>query len=174
MLLHTMSTWLEIITTKFWSFAFKHATCLHNMKLIASHDNKCPYELFTGKLLPHHISDFHIFGCPAYVLKKNLADNNGIPKWKVHSYQGIYVGHSKQHSSSVALIWNPNPKLISGKYHVLFDEGFKTVTSLGATFDSDELQLAFHDRLQSTKWLHSDKYADTTKEMMQHYYFDGD
>jgi len=174
MLLHAMSAWPEIITTEFWSFSFKHATCLHNMKPIASQDNKCPYKLFSGKLPLHHISNFHVFGCPAYVLEKNLADDNGIPKWKACAYQGIYIGHSDQHSSNVALIWNPVTKLISAQYHILFDKGFETVTSLGATFYSDELPLAFHNQLQTTKQLHSDEYADTKKDTTQHYYFDGD
>jgi len=31
MLLHAMSAWLNIITTAFWSFTFKHAICLHNL-----------------------------------------------------------------------------------------------------------------------------------------------
>jgi len=102
MLLHTMSTWPEIITSKFWSFAVKHIIWLHNMKPIPAKNNQCPSELFTGKAPPHHISNFCIFGCPAYILKKNLADDNSIPKWKAQAYRGIFIGHSKQHSSSVA------------------------------------------------------------------------
>jgi len=103
----------------------------------------------TGKSPLHHISNW-VFGCPAFVLKKNLADNNGIPKWKVHAYQGIYLRHSEQHSSSVTLIWNPVTKLASTQYHVLFNEGFKTVTYLGNKFDANKWQLAFHNQLQST------------------------
>jgi len=87
---------------------------------------------------------------------------------------GVYIGHSKQHSSSVALIWNPATKLVSVQYHILFDKGFETTTLLNATFNSDALLLAFHDQLQSIEWLHSDQYADTKLENTLHYYFDGD
>jgi len=60
-----------------------------------------------GKDPPHHLTDFRVFGCPVYVLQKNLADNNGIPKWKAWAYLGVYVGHSNHHSSNVVLVWNP-------------------------------------------------------------------
>jgi len=93
------------------------------LKPITDHNNKCPYELFTGKALPHHLNDFHFFGCLAYILEKNLADDNGLPKWKAHAYHGIYIGHSEHHSSSVALIWNPQTKLVSTQYHIIFDKG---------------------------------------------------
>jgi len=101
MLIHTMSLWPDIITANFWTFVVKHTIWLHNMQLIADCDNKCPFKLFTGEMPPHHLSDFCIFGCPVYILEKNLADNNGIPKWKVCSYQGIYIGHSDTHASNV-------------------------------------------------------------------------
>jgi len=122
----------------------------------------------------HHLSDFRVFGCPAYVLEKNLADDNGIPKWKARAYRGVYIGHSDQHSSSIAMIWNPTTKLVSAQYHIVFDEGFQTVSSLGSTLDHDAVQAAFGTLLKSTEWLHSDKYAATNPTETQHYYFDND
>jgi len=142
------------------------------LKPIADHNNKCPYELFTGEAPPHHLTDFRVFGCPAYVLEKNLADGNGLPKWKARAYRGVYIGHSEQHSSSVALIWNPQTKLVSAQYHVIFDEGFETVSSLNSNLDHDAIQLAFSDQLKLSKWFHQDEYAETSPNDTQHYYFD--
>jgi len=113
MLLHAMNLWPAIITANFWTFVARHAIKLHNMWPIADHDSKCPYQLFTGEMPPHHLLDFHVFRCPVYILKKNLADNNGIPKWKACSYHGIYVGHSDSHSHNIMLVWNPLTKLVS-------------------------------------------------------------
>jgi len=119
MLLHAMVHWPNVITAKFWTFAIKHAIHLHNLKPIAAWDNKCPYELFTGEEPPHQLTDIHIFGCPVYILNKNLADNNGIPKWKSCAYSGIYISHSDHHASNVMLVWT---KLVSPQYHVVFDK----------------------------------------------------
>ena len=167
-----MSAWPEIITTEFWSFTFKHAIRLHNMKLIPSKNNRCPYKLFTGETPPHHISDFQVFGCPAYVLEKNLADNNGIPKWKACSYQGVYVSHSDVHASNVVLVWNPLTKLVLPQYHVIFDEEFTTVLS-DKPLNLEDIDLMLVNLLCSSKWWHQDHLAETTKdENTQHYYFD--
>jgi len=79
-----MNLWPEIITADFWTFAVKYTIWLHNMRPIAGHNSKCPYELFTREMPPHHLSYFCVFGCPVYILEKNLMDNNGIPKWKLN------------------------------------------------------------------------------------------
>jgi len=127
MLFHVMVHWPDVITTEFWAFTFKHAICFHNLKLIASHNQKCPYELFTGEEPPHHPTDICVFGCPIYILENNLANDNGIPKWKSHAYCSISIGHSEHHASNVILVWNPKTKLVSpqscciqqGVYHGL-------------------------------------------------------
>jgi len=80
MLLHAMNTWPDTVTAKCWSFAFKHNIHLHNLHPNAAHDNKCPYEMFTSEELPHHLSDFCVFGCSVFIVKKNHADNNRLAK----------------------------------------------------------------------------------------------
>jgi hypothetical protein len=65
-----------------------------------------------------------------FVLVKELQDGKTIPKFsRAQSYMGIYIGQSKNHASKVALVYNPRTQLVSPQYHVIFDEGFKTVTS---------------------------------------------
>jgi len=169
-----MTAWPNIVTVEMWSFVFKHAIRIHNLCLLPSKDNKCPYKLFTSKAPLYCLSDFHVFGCPTYVLEKNLADDNSIPKWKACDYHSAYIGHSDQHSSSIAMIWNPITKLVSTQYHVIFDKGFQTVMSIGSTLDHDAIQAVFSTLLRSTEWLHSDKYATTNQMETQHYYFDND
>jgi len=109
-----------------------------------------------------------------YVLEKNLVDDNGLPKWRAHAYRGVYVGHSDLHSSNVALIWNPVTKLVSAQYHIIFDEGFQTVSLLRSTLDHAAVQSTFGMLLKDTEWLHSDAFANTSRTNTQHYYFDND
>jgi len=173
MLLHAMNLWPDIITANFWTFTVKHAIRLHNMQPIDDHDNKCPYELFTGDIPPHHLLNFCVFGCPVYILKKNLADNNGIPKWKACSYQGVYVGHSDVHASNAVLVWNPLTKLVSPQYHVIFNKEFTTVSS-AVQANHECLDIAFKELLSTCKWWHMDQFATTTEHDTEHYYFDSD
>ena len=68
-----------------------------------------------------------VFGCPAYVLSKEMQDGKPTRKFsKKRSYLGVFVGFSDAHASSVPLIFNPETKLVSPQYHVIFDEGFET------------------------------------------------
>jgi len=171
MLLHAMNLWPEIITANFWTFEVKHAIWLHNMWPNADCDNKCPYKLFTSEMPPHHLLDFCVFGCPVYILEKNLADNNGIPKWKACSYHGIYIGHSGHHASNVVLVWNPLKKLVSPQYHVIFNEEFTTV-SPAAQDNHEHLDIAFQELLSACRWWHSDQFGTTTKHDTEPYYFE--
>jgi len=174
MIIHAMNLWPDIITANFWTFTVKHAIQLHNMQPIADCDNKCPYKLFTSETTPHHLPDFCIlFGCPVYILEQNLANNNGIPKWKACSYQGIYIGHSDNHASNVMLVWNPLTKLVSPQYHVVLDEEF-TMVSPAAQAGRKCLDNAFKERLFTCTWWHTDQFATTTKQNTEHYYFDSD
>ena len=71
-----------------------------------------------------------IFGCPAYVLSKEMQDGQPTGKFsKQRSYLGVFVGFSSAHAGSVPLIYNPDTKLTSPQYHVIFDEAFETVFS---------------------------------------------
>jgi len=80
----------------------------------------------------------------------------------------------RDHLSSIAMIWNPITRLVSTQYHVIFDEGFQTVSSLSSMLNDDAIQAAFGTLLKSIEWLHSDKYAATNQIETQHYYFNND
>eukprot|EP00804_Cyclotella_cryptica_P027568 CCRYP_007519-RC/>CCRYP_007519-RC protein AED:0.41 eAED:0.03 QI:0/-1/0/1/-1/1/1/0/395 len=90
-----------------------------------------PEELFSGIKCPQsHLPHAHVFGCPVYVLDPHLQDGKKIPKWECRARQGIFVGFSPHHSTSVPLILNPRTQHISPQFHVIFDDAFTTVPSL--------------------------------------------
>jgi hypothetical protein len=71
MLLHAMEIWPDVITSKFWSFAFMHAVHIHNCNPCPG-ETQTPYTLFTNEDLPVSLHDFKVFGSPIYVLDKAL------------------------------------------------------------------------------------------------------
>ena len=94
----------------------------------------CPLELFSNALFPDysHLQRTHVFVCPVYVLDPKLQDAKQISKWKMRSRRGIYLGISKDHSSTVHLILNLVTYKVSPQYHFVFDDHFSTVASNGA------------------------------------------
>jgi len=71
-----------------------------------------------------------------YILDPKLQDAKKIPKWSIRNRRGIYLGVSKDHSSTVHLVLNPSTGKVSPQYHVIFDDYFATVASNG-NFDID-------------------------------------
>jgi hypothetical protein len=50
-----------------------------------------------------------------------------LPKWKVRSRIGVYLGMSMQHARSVDLVLNLKTGHVSPQFHVTFDPKFETV-----------------------------------------------
>ena len=73
----------------------------------------------------------HVWGCPCYVLDPKLQDGHKLPKWKPWSHRGMFVGFSPRHSSLVPLVLNPRTGKISPQFHVVFDDWFTSVLSVG-------------------------------------------
>jgi hypothetical protein len=99
---------LEYISTILWPFALKcYEDRLNN--LVHQADGRTPFErLASLDSAPINASNFHIFGCPCYVLDHRLQSGTGkCPKWEPRVQMGIYVGRSPSHASNVALILNP-------------------------------------------------------------------
>ncbi len=72
-LLHAMARWPSIMTEDMWTFAVRHAVNFHNSS-IRRDRNKSPYHMFTGQESPWNLSDFRVFGSPAYVLQKKTTE----------------------------------------------------------------------------------------------------
>jgi hypothetical protein len=155
-LLHAMSKWPETITEDMWPFALRHAINFHNAS-IRRDRSSTPYQLFTGQDAPWNITDFRIFGCPAYVLHKDLQDDKKINKWQSRSWRVIYIGNSSCHAGSIPLIYNPQTTHISPQYHIVYDEYFKTVTG-----NDNFKQYAYLDKLLNTSahWIYKDRFTD--------------
>jgi hypothetical protein len=75
------------------------------------------------------LEDFHVFGSPCYVLDDAIRDGISTGKWLEQSFVGVYVGLSPDHASNVALVYNPETKLVSPQFYVLIDESFSSVSS---------------------------------------------
>ena len=88
----------------------------------------------------------HVWGCPVYVLEKNLADGKSIGRWKAKSQRMIYMGYSDRHSSDVPLVLNPFTGSITPQWNVVIDDWFATVaTSVDdlPDFNADEWSRIF-------------------------------
>lgn len=127
---------------KMWPFTLRHAINFHNTS-ICKGQSTCPYKLFNGEDPPSTLQDFHVFGCPTYVLHKDLQDGSKIGKWKATSWQGVYIGHSSCHSGSIPLIYNPATTHVSPQYHIVYDEFFKTASRQLDTDHSEYLDKLF-------------------------------
>ena len=79
------------------------------------------------------LKDLHTFGCPCYVLDRELQNGGMTPKWDPRSRLGIYLGHSPCHAGSVALVLNPKTLHVSPQFHVALDNKFSTVPYLASS-----------------------------------------
>jgi hypothetical protein len=139
-LLHASTKWPDAIDSELWTFAVNYSIEQWNNTPRDSLNNLTPEEVFTGVTLRHLPSNkenidkvtdvsksFHTFGCPVYVLQSELQDGGSLPKFDPCSRTGIFLGHSSDHASNVALVLNPTTGHISNQYHVLFDNNFETI-----------------------------------------------
>ena len=56
----------------------------------------------------------------------------GPPKWDPQARIGIYLGHSPSNAGSVVLVINPKSGLVYPKFHLAFDDNFKTLLHIWA------------------------------------------
>ena len=95
-----------------------------------------PLDIFTSTIVPRHgIKDFHVWGCPCYVLDPTLQNGHKLPRWQPKSRRAIFMGISPSHSSNVPLVLNLKTGTISPQFHVVLDDYFTTVMSIS---DSDD------------------------------------
>jgi hypothetical protein len=108
-----------------WPYAVDYAVYMHNHLPIRDM-RMSPVEKLTGTVFDNynHLTRAHVFGCPVYALDPRLQDSKKIPKWKMRSRRGIYLGVSKHHSSTVHLVLNPETGAIIPQYHCIFDDTF--------------------------------------------------
>ncbi len=136
MLIHASLRWPATHDLKLWPLCFSHAVYIYNK--IPGDDGLSPNEKWFGVKDTHdHLRKLHPWGCPGYVLEARLQDGHKIPKFSPRSRQGIFLGYSEVHASSVALMLNRKTGHISPQYHVVFDDFFTTVRGIDDDKDPD-------------------------------------
>ena len=131
-----------------WSFAVDHAAWLYN-RIPQRRSGITPLEMVTRCKSDHRdLMRTHVWGCPVYVLEPQLQDGKKLPKWNRRARMGQFLGFSRVHSSTVALVRNLHTGHVSPQYHVVFDDKFETVFNDGKS--SEEL-----DRICSELFIHS-------------------
>ena len=90
----------------------------------------CPFDLWSKtRSEVYKLNDLHVFGCPVYVLKKELSNGKSIPRWEPRSDRGMYVGRSICHDGDVPLVLNLRTGYITAQWNVVFNDWFTTVAS---------------------------------------------
>jgi hypothetical protein len=90
--------------------------------------NKCPMSRFCRMARVPKLRHQHHFGCPVYVLSKDMQDGKKARKWEDRTRVGINLGHSPRHAHSVSLILNIKTGLVSPQFHCMYDDLFETTT----------------------------------------------
>ena len=149
MMLHSVIHWPDVSDVTIWPMAVSHAAFLHN-HMPNMETGLSPVDIFMK--LPwqqHKFHDFHVWGCPVYVLDKSLADGKKLPRWQLRSIRSMNMGLSDKHASTVPMVLNVATGYITPQFHVVFlDDWFTTVTSTAAAlpdFDSPEWSQIFGD-----------------------------
>lgn len=115
------------ITPHLWGFALHYASVIRR-NTIREGDKRSPIQRFANSTEKPYLSDFHTFGCPTYNLDPKLQEGNSQGnKWAERSRIGIYLGPSREHSSNMHLILNPDTGLVSPQFHIKHDDRFGTV-----------------------------------------------
>ena len=146
MLHHAAIHWPDVANVELWSLAVLHA--VHVVNRIPRDDSgRSPLELFSRKTWPSSkFQDFHVWGCPVYVLHSTISSGNKLPRWKPRSARCMYVGNSVKHGHAVPLVLDLHTGKITAQYHVVFDDEFQTVESTDAKqvdFDNDDWYQTF-------------------------------
>jgi len=145
MMVHQAIHWPEEADPAHWPFAMDYAVELYNHTPNRA-SKLSPEELMSRCTTPGGTLDRHrTWGCPGYVLDPALQDNKKLPKWHRRAKSAQFLGFSKDHASTVALMRNLQTGFVSPQYHVLFDEEFNTVA--GGNIDMSD---AIWDNLSFT------------------------
>ena len=146
MMLHAGIHWPDMAQPSLWPMAVHHACNLWN-RVPNPSSGLAPIDIFTKSRFPQRkLLDYHVWGCPVYVLNKRLQDGMKLPKWTPRSERAIYVGVSPRHSSQVPLVLLPRTGSLTPQFHVVFDDYFATVGADNASvpdFGSDEWNKLF-------------------------------
>jgi len=117
MLLHASLHWPDQEDLELWPFAVNHVVFLWN-HIPRKDTSLSPIELFSGTSFPSksHLQYLHVWGCPVFVLDPKIQDSHKLPKWHHCAWLGLFLGYSKNHSTSIGLIGNISTGFVSPKF----------------------------------------------------------
>jgi hypothetical protein len=125
LLLHAQRRWPDAINSHLWTYAIRAANDSRNYAQ-TNEDDTCPISKFCNTASVPKVQNQHHFGCPTYVLRKELQDHKKIKKWSDRTRKGINLGYSSRHAHSVSLILNLQTGLVSPQFHCQYDDLFET------------------------------------------------
>jgi transposase InsO family protein len=131
LLLHAERRWPDAINTHLWPYALRAANDARNNAPTYKQD-ECPISKFCSTARLPSLKNQHHFGCPVYVLSKEIQDGKKARKWKDRTRVGINLGYSPRHAHSVSLILNLETGLVSPQFHCSYDDLFETTTGTQA------------------------------------------
>ena len=131
-LAHAKRKWPQEISANLWPYALRIANDANNAtpNLADKPEYRSPAELFYGTKVSTNAKRWQHFGCPVYVLDKNLQANKPLHKWVTRARVGVYLGRSPHHSRSIALVLDIKTGLVSPQFHIKMDPEFDTIAQL--------------------------------------------
>jgi hypothetical protein len=128
MILHASIHWKNGCDSSLWPQAVNYAAHIYNN---TPKNGVCPADIFMGSTVPRHLLlDYHVWGCPVYVLDPKMQSGKKLPRWEPRSRRGMFMGLSRQHASEVPRVLNLSTGSITTQYNVVFDHLFTTVSSV--------------------------------------------
>jgi hypothetical protein len=127
--------------------AVAHAVFLHNHVPNLT-TGLAPSDIFTKSCCEQRkFHDFHVWGCPSYVLDSKISGLMKLPCWTPCSLRCINLGLSTNYASTVPpLVLNHAEGYITAQILIVFDTSFATIaTDVDAfpNFMSDKWYLMF-------------------------------
>ena len=151
MMLHALCKWSSMLSVHLWPYGLCAANGICNSTLHKG-SNVSPIESFSGVAVCPKLKHYHAFGCPTYVLDKDLQGQKNLPKWQSRARLGMYLGPSPNHSRSVSLVLNPHTGHVFPQFHVKHDEFFETVDRRHHTYDAPTATWKELSRLTATQY----------------------
>jgi hypothetical protein len=116
--------WPDTISNNLWPYAIRKAA--HDLNSIKPKtEDLSPLVKFGSVRANIKARDYHLFGCPMYVLNTTGALKG--PKWDSKARLAVYIGPSMTHASSVVLELSLQTHLVSPVFHAKYDDTFSAV-----------------------------------------------
>ena len=135
MMLHGLCKWSSMLLIHQWPYGLCAANDICNSTPRKGSDIS-RIELFSGVTICPKLKHHHPFGCPTYMLDKELQVQKSLPKWHSRARLSVYLGPLPNHSRSVSLVLNPHTGHVSPQFHVKHDKFFETIDGWHHNYDA--------------------------------------